>query len=92
MPADLLAWTEGQISQGMMQACADAVAGLADVSVPGTSPLPAVSGLRQVSATVGVAVAVAAAAEGLAEVGLDDPVQQVHQTMGQPSYPRIEAV
>jgi malate dehydrogenase (oxaloacetate-decarboxylating) len=81
-----------RISQGMIQACADAVAGLADVGVPGASLLPPVSDLRRVSATVGVAVALAAAAEGLAQVELENPVQQVHQAMWQPVYPRIEAV
>ncbi|MBW8764917.1 MAG: NAD-dependent malic enzyme [Geodermatophilales bacterium] len=82
----------GRISQGMIQASADAVAGLTDAGVPGASLLPAVSDLRRVSATVGVAVAAAAAAEGLAQVELHSPVQQVHQAMWQPVYPRIEAV
>jgi malate dehydrogenase (oxaloacetate-decarboxylating) len=45
-----------------------------------------------VSATVAVAVATAAVADGLAEVGLDDPIQQVHQAMWQPEYARVEAV
>jgi malate dehydrogenase (oxaloacetate-decarboxylating) len=45
-----------------------------------------------VSATVAVAVAKAAVADDLAEVALDDPVQQVHQAMWQPEYPRVEAV
>jgi malate dehydrogenase (oxaloacetate-decarboxylating) len=45
-----------------------------------------------VSATVAVAVARAAAEDGLAEVALDDPIQQVHQAMWQPEYPRVEAV
>jgi malate dehydrogenase (oxaloacetate-decarboxylating) len=81
-----------RISQGMIQACADAVAGLTDVSVPGAPLLPAVSDLRRVSAAVAVAVAVAAADEGLAQVELDNPVQQVHEAMWQPVYPTIEAV
>jgi malate dehydrogenase (oxaloacetate-decarboxylating) len=81
-----------RISQGMIQACADAVASLADVSVPGAPLLPAVSDLRRVSATVGVAVAIAAADEGLAQVKLDNPVQQVHEAMWQPVYPTIQAV
>jgi malate dehydrogenase (oxaloacetate-decarboxylating) len=81
-----------RISQGMIQACADAVAGLVDVGVPGASLLPAVSELRRVSATVGVAVATAAAAEGLAQVPLDNPVQHVHEAMWQPAYPAIEAI
>ena len=81
-----------RISQGMIQACADAVAGLADVSVPGAPLLPAVSDLRRVSAAVAVAVATAAADEGLAQGELDNPVQQVHEAMWQPVYPTIEAV
>jgi malate dehydrogenase (oxaloacetate-decarboxylating) len=36
-------------------------------------------------------MALAAAAEGLARVQLDNPVQQVHGAMWQPAYPRIEA-
>jgi malate dehydrogenase (oxaloacetate-decarboxylating) len=43
-----------------------------------------------VSAAVGVAVAVAAAEEGLARVPVGDPIQQVHQAMWRPEYPRIE--
>lgn len=52
-----------RISNGMIQACADAVAGLVDVGVPGAPLLPPVSDLRRVSAIVAVAVAKAAAAE-----------------------------
>jgi malate dehydrogenase (oxaloacetate-decarboxylating) len=37
-----------------------------------------------------VAVAVAAAKEGLAQVSVDDPVLQVHQAMWWPEYPIIE--
>ena len=81
-----------RISQGMIQACADAVASLVDVHAPGASLLPSVSDLRRVSAIVGVAVAIAADAEGLAQVELTNPVQQVHEAMWQPVYPVIEAV
>ncbi|MFP5371379.1 MAG: NAD-dependent malic enzyme [Actinomycetes bacterium] len=81
-----------RISQGMIQACADAVASLVDVGVPGAPLLPAVSDLRRVSATVAVAVAVAAADEGLAQVELDNPVQRVHEAMWQPVYPTLQAV
>ena len=41
--------------------------------------------------TVAVAVAEAAAAEGLAEVELGDVVQQVQDAMWQPEYSRIKA-
>jgi malate dehydrogenase (oxaloacetate-decarboxylating) len=81
-----------RVSDTMLAAAADAVAGLADAATPGAPLLPTVDRLREVSATVAVAVAEAAAAEGLAEVALHDPVRQVHQAMWQPAYPRIEAV
>jgi malate dehydrogenase (oxaloacetate-decarboxylating) len=79
-----------RVSDAMLAAAADAVAGLADASTPGAPLLPPVDRLREVSATVAVAVAAAAAAGGLAQVALDDPVQQVHQAMWQPAYPRVE--
>jgi len=81
-----------RISDGMIQACADAVAQLVDVDLPGAALLPPVSDLRRVSAAVGVGVAVAAAAEGLAQAAVDDPIQQVQAAMWQPDYPVIEAV
>jgi malate dehydrogenase (oxaloacetate-decarboxylating) len=81
-----------RISKGMIQASADAVAGLVDVTQPGASLLPPVSDLRMVSATVAVAVARAAAEEGLAQADLDNPIHQVHQAMWPPEYPVIEAV
>jgi malate dehydrogenase (oxaloacetate-decarboxylating) len=81
-----------RVSDRMLAAAADAVAGLPDATAPGAALLPPVDNLREVSATVAVAVAKAAAAEGLAEVALDDPIQQVHQAMWQPEYPRVEAV
>ena len=48
------------------------------------------SDLRPVSAAVAIAVAEAAAAEGLAQVPLDNPIRQIHQAMWRPDYPRIE--
>jgi malate dehydrogenase (oxaloacetate-decarboxylating) len=81
-----------RLSDRMLAAAADAVADLSDASTPGAPLLPPVDDLRLVSATVAIAVANAAAAEGLAQVELDDPIQQVHQAMWQPEYPRIEPV
>jgi len=81
-----------RVSDTMLAAAAEAVAGLSDASTPGAPLLPPVDHLREVSAAVAVAVAKAAAADGLAEVALDDPVQQVHQAMWQPEYPRVEPV
>jgi len=81
-----------RVTDRMLAAAADAVAGLSEATTPGASLLPPVDDLRQVSATVAVAVARAAVADGLAELALDDPVQQVLQAMWQPEYPRVEAV
>jgi malate dehydrogenase (oxaloacetate-decarboxylating) len=81
-----------RISDGMIQASADAVAGLVEEGVRGAPLLPPVSDLRRVSAVVAVAVAKAAAAEGLAQVDLVNPIQQVHDALWQPVYPMIEAV
>jgi malate dehydrogenase (oxaloacetate-decarboxylating) len=81
-----------RISTGMLTAAAAAVAELSGAGAPGSALLPPVDDLRLVSAAVGIAVAQAAAAEGLAQVELHDPVQQVHAAMWRPEYPRIEAV
>ncbi len=81
-----------RISDAMIAAAAQAVAELSDVRRPGAALLPPVDDLRLVSAAVGIAVARAAAAEGLAEVELSDPVQQVHEAMWRPEYPHVEAV
>jgi malate dehydrogenase (oxaloacetate-decarboxylating) len=45
-----------------------------------------------VSATVAVAVARAAEAEGVAATPLTDPVQEVFARMWQPEYPHVEAI
>jgi malate dehydrogenase (oxaloacetate-decarboxylating) len=81
-----------RVGDRMLAAAAGAVAGLSDATTRGAPLLPPVDNLREVSATVAVAVAKAAVADGLAEVALDDPVQQVHEAMWQPEYPRVEAV
>ncbi|GAA0380858.1 putative NAD-dependent malic enzyme 3 [Acrocarpospora corrugata] len=75
-----------RVSDGMLQAAADAVGGLVDVTTPGASLLPQVENLREVSATVAVAVARQAKKEDLARVELRDPVQQVQDAMWQPYY------
>jgi malate dehydrogenase (oxaloacetate-decarboxylating) len=81
-----------RISTGMIAAAADAVAGLSDATAPGAALLPPVDDLRPVSAAVAIAVARAAAEEGLARAELDDLVQQVHAAMWRPDYPTVEAV
>ena len=80
-----------RISEGMFAAAASAVSSLVTVRQPGASLLPHIDDLRSVSATVAVAVAETADAEGLARVKFDDIVQQVHDAMWQPEYRRIQA-
>jgi malate dehydrogenase (oxaloacetate-decarboxylating) len=81
-----------RINEPMLEAAADAVAELSDAMTLGAALLPPVGNLRMVSAAVGIAVAVAAEKEGLAQVELSSPVQQVHQAMWRPEYPRIEPI
>jgi len=79
-----------RISDGMISAAADAVARMSDSSQPGAPLLPPMTDLRAISASVAIAVAAAAAAEGLAQTELYDTIQQVHDAMWRPVYPRIE--
>lgn len=79
-----------RVTTGMIAAAADAVARMADPRSPGTAVLPPMGSLRTVSATVGLAVAHAAVADGVARVELNNPVQQVYQAMWQPRYPKVE--
>jgi malate dehydrogenase (oxaloacetate-decarboxylating) len=81
-----------RISDRMIAAAADAVARLSDATAPGSPLLPPVEDLRTVSSAVAIAVAVAAQDEGLAQVTIDNPVQQVYQAMWRPEYPRLEAI
>jgi malate dehydrogenase (oxaloacetate-decarboxylating) len=81
-----------RINDPMLEAAADAVAGLSDAMTLGAALLPPVASLRLVSAAVGVAVAVAAEKEGLAQAELSSPVQQIHQAMWRPAYPQIEPI
>lgn len=80
-----------RVSNGMFAAAASAVSSLVTVRQPGASLLPHIDDLRSVAATVAVAVAEAAEAEGLARVKFMDIVQQVQDAMWQPEYRRIEA-
>jgi len=73
------------VTDGMLLAAAEAIAGLVDVTRPGAGVLPDVSNLRATSATVAVAVARQAAADGVAEA-LDDPVQAVQDAMWKAAY------
>ena len=81
-----------RVTDRMLAAAADAVAALSDATTVGASLLPSVEQLRMVSAAVGVAVAQAADSEGIAQADLDNLVQQIHQAMWRPAYPKIELV
>jgi malate dehydrogenase (oxaloacetate-decarboxylating) len=76
-----------KVTDSMLLAAAEAVAGQADVSAPGASLLPTVENLRASSATTAVAVARAAANDGVATSKTDDLVQAVQDTIWQPAYP-----
>jgi malate dehydrogenase (oxaloacetate-decarboxylating) len=78
-----------QVTDGMLLAAAEAVAGQADVSAAGASLLPAVENLRASSATTAIAVARAAAADGVATTQPDNWVQAVQDAMWQPVYPEM---
>jgi malate dehydrogenase (oxaloacetate-decarboxylating) len=79
------------VTDGMLLAGSRAIAGLVEVSRAGTSLLPDVENLRASSATVAVAVAEQAVADGVAEP-LDDPVEAVQEAMWQASYPSLEVL
>jgi malate dehydrogenase (oxaloacetate-decarboxylating) len=81
-----------RVSDGMLAAAADALAGLCDTASPGAAVLPPVTSLRTVSAAVGIAVARAAQAEGLSGVRLDDLAGHVRQAMWEPAYPDIQPI
>jgi malate dehydrogenase (oxaloacetate-decarboxylating) len=80
-----------RVSDGMLHAAAEAVAGLVDVTAPGASLLPQVDDLREVSATVAAAVAEQALKEGLARADLPDPGRQVRDAMWRPEYRPVRA-
>ena len=77
------------ISDGMFDAAAKAVADQVDAQQPGASLLPHVENLRAVSATVAIEVAKKAALEELTRVPLHNVIQQVQDTMWQPDYPQL---
>ncbi len=81
-----------RVSDEMIAAAADALAGLANEYRPGASLLPSMSDLRLVSATVARAVAECAVRQGYAARPFTDPVDEIYQRMWKPEYPRIEVV
>jgi malate dehydrogenase (oxaloacetate-decarboxylating) len=74
----------------MLLAASEAIAALVDVSRPGAGLLPEVENLRAVSATVAVAVASRAVADGVAQADLPEPVQSVQDAIWQAEYRPLE--
>jgi malate dehydrogenase (oxaloacetate-decarboxylating) len=77
------------LTDGMLLAASEAIADLVDASQPGAGLLPDVENLRASSATVAVAVARQAVADGVAPP-LDDPVQAAQDAMWQAAYRPVE--
>ena len=75
-----------KVTAGMLLAAAEAVAGQVDVSAPGAPLVQPVENLRASSATTAVAVARAAADDGVATKKADNLVQAVQDAMWQPAY------
>ena len=80
------------VSDGMLTAAAEAIADSVVVTAPGASLMPPVEDVRRVSERVAVAVARAAAVEGLAAQPAGYEETRVHAAMWQPTYPPVRAV
>jgi len=76
-----------KVTDAMLRAAAEAVAGQVDISQPGAALLPAVENLRASSATSAIAVVKAAREDGVAsKKAIGNPVQAVQDAMWQPAY------
>jgi malate dehydrogenase (oxaloacetate-decarboxylating) len=78
-----------RVTDGMLLAAAEAIAGLVDAHERGAALLPHVGNLRATSERVAVAVARRAAEEGVAEAELADPMQAVRDHMWRATYPPL---
>jgi malate dehydrogenase (oxaloacetate-decarboxylating) len=82
-----------RVTDGMIFAAAEAVAGLVDSTTPGASLLPQINDVRETSVAVAVAVAAAARDAGVARAPLDaDLVAQVRRSMWEPVYRPVRPV
>jgi malate dehydrogenase (oxaloacetate-decarboxylating) len=77
------------VTDGMLRAAAEAIAGLVPAHEKGAALLPPIRNLRVTSATVAVAVARRAAQDGVAQADLADPVQAVQDAMWRAAYPPL---
>jgi malate dehydrogenase (oxaloacetate-decarboxylating) len=83
----VIASRASRVTDNMLVAAAHAVAGLTDTSQPGAALLPPVQSLRDTSVAVAVAVARAAAKDGVARIPVGgDLATHVRGLMWQPEY------
>ena len=76
-----------RMTDHMIFAAAEAVAGHVDATTPGASLLPQVNDVRETSVAVAVAVASAAQADGVARAALESDLEaQVRRCMWEPAY------
>lgn len=80
------------ISKGMFTAAANAVAQMCDSSQPGSSLLPSIEKLHDVSIYVAVEVAKAAIEEGIAKAEITDVAKAVVDAAWEPEYKVIKSV
>jgi malate dehydrogenase (oxaloacetate-decarboxylating) len=81
-----------QVTDRMIAAAAEALAARVNTYRPGAALLPSMSELRPVSSHVALAVAAAAAEEGVARYPLTDPINDIYLRMWQPTYPEVEVI
>lgn len=87
----IIASRAAKVTDEMIFAAAQAVAGEADTSGPGASLLPSNADLRTTSSIVAVEVMRTAMDQGLARAEIDSPVEAVRQTEWWPVYTPITA-
>ena len=76
-----------RMTDHMIFAAAEAVAGLVDATTPGASLLPQINDVRETSVAVATAVARAAVEDGVARSPLDSDVEaEVRRSMWEPAY------
>ena len=76
-----------RVTDGMLLAAGEAVAGQVNPTALGASLLPPVQNLRASSAVTAFAVAQAAVRDGVATIEHDDLTQDIQDAMWQPDYP-----
>ncbi|MHA6512801.1 NAD-dependent malic enzyme [Tessaracoccus sp. Z1128] len=79
-----------RVTEEMIYAAADALAGLVNEFRPGASLLPSMGDLRLVAATIAKAVAETAERQGLARRPMVNPISDIYQRMWKPVYPELK--